>query len=91
MENNVLKLLIESLLGTENVVCDYEKCVQIKVLELQNGKKFWRGLFHLKKIFDGHMSVRVLLCNSGELQIIIGEQTEVRKTAGGNDLIMDIC
>lgn len=92
MNMKILTVFFESLFACKVVALDYDCYVQIKLLFPINRKKFYSSLRFLRKIFSAHVSVRVLFCDEGSLQIFLGNGEKLNAILNNpNDFVLNVC
>lgn len=75
------------------VINEYERCIQVKYsLEKIPSTILYDGFNHLKQLYKGVYTVRVLFIYRGEMQVIIGDKEAVDPVGrNDSDFILEIC
>jgi hypothetical protein len=92
MSTKVLTAFFEQLLSCKVLLLPYDYYLQIKLLSPVNCKNFYSALRFLRKSFFGQLSVRVLFCDEGALQIFLGSSKTLDFILNNDsDFVISVC
>jgi len=92
MTTKILTTFFEWLFACKVILLNYDCYLQVKLISPINRKKFYSALRFLRKSFSGQISVRVLFCDEGSLQIFLGNGEKIDVILNNpNDFVMNIC